>query len=76
MDRYGWIKYMNQLSNVYGASTVNNQILFFDGHDSHFYDRSIIHMEYQNIQYFILKSGDSVKYYPNDNGPNEKLKYL
>ena len=33
-------------------------------------------MEHQNIQPFILKSGDSVNDYPNDNGPNSKLKSL
>ena len=36
MDRYWWIKAMNQVSNICGASLVKNQILFFDGHDSHF----------------------------------------
>ena len=38
MDRYGWRKVMTQFSNIYGASPVNNQIIFFNGHDSHFND--------------------------------------
>ena len=36
MDRYGCLKATTQLSNVCGASPVNNHILFFDGHGSHF----------------------------------------
>ena len=65
---------MNQLSNVYGTYPLNNQIIFFDGHHSHFDERALRHMEYQNIQPFILKSGDSTKYHSNDNLPNTKLK--
>ena len=70
MNRYGWLKAMSQLSNVYGASSVNNKIIFFNGHDSRFDDRSLIHTEKQNIQTFILKLGDSVNDQPNDNGKN------
>ena len=67
MDIYGWLKAMNQFSNVCGASPVNdqinplfnNKILLFDGNDSHFDDRALRHMECQNIQPFVLKSGNS-----------------
>ena len=38
MDRYGWRKATTQFSNICGASPVNNQILLFSGHDSHFDD--------------------------------------
>ena len=31
-------------------------------------------MQSKNIQYFILKAGDSINYQPNDNRPNSKLK--
>ena len=41
MERYGWLNYLNQFSNLCGASPVNNQILFFDGHNSHFDERSL-----------------------------------
>ena len=45
MDRDGWIKAMNQLSNIYGASPVNNQILFLYGHNSHFDDHALTQMQ-------------------------------
>ena len=67
---------MTQFFNIWGASPVNNQIGFFDGHDSHFDERVLIHMECQKIQPFVLKLGDSKNDQPNDNGPNEKLKSL
>ena len=76
MDRDGWLKAMTQFSNICGASPVNNQILFFDGHDSHFNDRALKHMQNKNIQPFILKAGDSINDQPNDNGPNSTLKVL
>ena len=76
MDRHEWLKAMTQFSNICGASPVNNQILFFDGHDSHFGDCSLTQMQSKNIQPFILKSGDSINNQPNDNGPNSTLKAL
>ena len=45
MDRDGWLKSMTQLSNICGASPVNNQILFFDGQDIHFNDRVLTQMQ-------------------------------
>ena len=60
MDRDRWLKAMTQFSNICGASPVNNQILFFDGHDSHFDDRALTHMQNKNIQPFILKADDSI----------------
>ena len=65
---------MSQFSNICGASPVNNQILFFDGHDSHFNDRALTQMQRKNIQPFILKAGESINDHPNNNGPNSKLK--
>ena len=76
MDRYGWLKAMTQLSNIYGASPVNNQIFFFNGHNSHFDNRALTQMQSKNIQPFILKSGDSINDQPNDNRPNSTLKAL
>ena len=76
MDRDGWLKSMTQFSNICGASPVNNQILLFDGHDSHFDDRALTQMRIKNIQPFILEAGDSINDHPNDNGPNSKLKAL
>ena len=76
MDRYGWLKVMTQLSNICVASPVKNQIIFFDGHDSHFDDCALTKTQSKNIQPFILKSGDSINEQLNDNEPNSKLKAL
>ena len=70
------IKSMTQFSNVCGASPVNNRILLFYGHGSHFNDGTLRQIVYKNIQPFVLKSGDSINDQPNDNVPNDKLKYL
>ena len=67
---------MTQFSNVCGASPVNNQILFFDGHESHFDDDALRQMMEKNIQTFVLKSGNSINYQPNDNVSNAKLKSI
>ena len=58
MDIYRWIKAMAQFSNTCGAYPVKNQTLFFGGNDSNFDERTIRHMECQNIQSFVLKSGN------------------
>ena len=76
MDRYGWLKAMTQFSNVYGASSVNNQVLLFDGHESHFDDGALGQMMCKNIQSFVLKSSNSINDQPNNNGPNAKMKSL
>ena len=76
MDRDGWLKSMTQFSNICGASPVNNQILFFDGHDINFGDHSLTKIQSKNFQPFILKAGDSINDQPNDNGPNSTLKAL
>ena len=76
MDRYGWLKAMIQLSNICGASPVNNQILFLDGHDSHFGDRALTKMQRKNIHPFILKAGNSINDHPNYNRSNSTLKSL
>ena len=74
MDRDSYLKSMIQLSTVCDASTMNNQIILFDGHDIHFEDCELHYMEDITIQPFVLKAGNSGNYQPNDNGPNEKLK--
>ena len=76
MDIHRWLKYMTQPSNVCGASPVNNNILFFDGHDSNFNDGALIQIMCKNIQHFVLKPGYSINEQPNYNGPNAKLKSL
>ena len=76
MDKDWWLKSMTQFSNVCGAFPVKNQILFFNGYDSHFDDRAARHMKYRNIQPFAKKAGNSTNDQPNNNGPNTKLKSL
>ena len=41
MDRDGWLKSMNQFSNVCSLSPVKNKIMFFDGHGIHFRDGAL-----------------------------------
>ena len=74
MDRDGWLISMTQSSNTCGASLVNNNILFFDGHGSHFDDGALRQIMFKNIQPFALKPSDSINDHPNDNGPDAKLK--
>ena len=76
MGRYGWLKSMTQFSNICGSSPVNNQILFSDGHDSHFEEHALRKMKCINIQPFVLKAVGSINDQPNDNGPNAKLESL
>ena len=76
MDRDGWIKVILKLSNKCSASPVNNNILFFDGHNIHFDNHAPTQIQKKNTQYFILKVGDSINDHTNDNMPNEKLKDL
>ena len=72
----GWLKSMTEFSNVYGAYAVKNQILFFNGHDSHFEDRVLTKTQIKNIHPFVLKAGDSINDRPNDKRPDSKLKSL
>ena len=76
MDRDVWLKTMTQFSNICGASPVNNQILFFDGHESHFENGALRQMTWKNIQPFVLKSGDSINDQPKYNDKNYKLESL
>ena len=76
MDRDRWLKSTTQFSNICNASPVNNEVLLFYGHGSHFDDGALRKTIFKNIQPFALKSGDSINGQTNDNGPNAKLKSL
>ena len=76
MYRDGWINTTTQLYNICGASPVNNQIIFFDGHNIHFDDRNLPQTQRKNIHLFILKAGDYTNNHTYLNGPNSKLKTL
>ena len=58
------------------SSPLNPQVLFYDGHDSHFDDRALEILRKHNIQSFILKEGNSVHDQSNYNGSNTKLNNL
>ena len=67
---------MTQLSNIFSASPVNQQILFFGGNYSHFNNRAITKIQIKNNHPFILKAVESINNHSNDNGPNSKLKSI
>ena len=67
MDRDWWLKDMTQFSNICDAYPVKNQILFFNGNNSHFDDRASTQMKIKNIQPLILKAGAFINDQPNDN---------
>jgi hypothetical protein len=74
MDRDGWFKTISNFAHLSGASQSNKQFLYFDGHDSHWDPDALELLEVKHIQSFFLKSGDSEKDQPNDNGPNACVK--
>ena len=73
MDRDGWHKSMSHFPSMCCSSTINPQLLFYDGHVSHFYDRALYILCRRNIQSLIIKSGDYVHGHPNNRGPKTKL---
>ena len=73
MDLDDWHKPMSHFSSMCLSSPLNPQVVFYNGHDSHFDDRLLDILCRHNIQSFILKSGDYVHYHTNNNGPNMKL---
>ena len=75
MDRDGCLRDITQLSNICRSYSLNNKVIIFDVYDSHFNDRALIHMKQQNIQPFVLKSGNFGNDHTNDNGPNANLMY-
>ena len=74
MDRDGWQKPMAHFASMCCSSPLNLQVLFYNGHDNHFDDRALNIPRRHNIQYFILKTDDSVHDQSNDNGPKMNLK--
>ena len=76
MYRDGWHKYISHFASMCCSSPLNHQVLFYDGHDIHFYYRALDILRRHNIQYFILNVGDSVHDHQNDNVLNTKLNNL
>ena len=65
MDRIGWHKSMAHCPSMCFSSPFNHQMIFYDGHDSHFYDSVLNILRSHNNQSFILKAGYSVHDQPN-----------
>ena len=63
-----------RIAYAYAASKFNKQILFFDGHGSHFVPNTMVFMASKHVQTFIHKSGNSINNKQNDNGANANLK--
>ena len=76
MDCDGWHKSMKFYPSMCFYSTLNPQVLFYDGYVSHFYDREFNIPCRQNTQYFIRKTCDYVHEQTNNNGLNMNLKNL
>ena len=64
MDRDRWLNSTTQFTNICIASPVSNQIIFFDGHNSHSDDRTLTQIQSKNIQTFIIKVVDSINNHP------------
>ena len=68
MDFFSWVKSMSHLSSMCGYSHLNPQVILYDGHNSHFYDRALNIFQSHHIQKFMLNTGDSLQNNPNYNG--------
>ena len=67
---------MMHFKTVCEENKLNPRVLFYDGHESHFDNRSTHILFFDHIKPLFLKLGDSGNYHPNDNRPNLKLKGL
>ena len=72
MDRDVRMKAMIHFKTVCGSKKINPQVLFYDGHSSHFDGRAIHNLCSNHIEPFVLEAGDSVNDQQNDNGLNLK----
>ena len=67
---------MVHFSSMCFSSTLNPQVLLYDGHGIHFDYRVLNILQSHHIQTFILKTGHYVHDQSNNNGPNLKLNNL
>ena len=58
MDRDGWYKVIRMFTKLGGAHAGKIQIMFYDGHDSHWDAEALDVMANNFIQPFVLKAGD------------------
>ena len=45
IDSYRWHKSIAHFSSIHFSNIINTQVIFYDGHDSHFDDRAVITKE-------------------------------
>jgi hypothetical protein len=76
MDKEAFAIYLKALRQQSLASLTNPQLLFYDGHGSHWALDAIQEVSEGNVHCFVLKANDSVHDQPNDNGVNSRLKAL
>ena len=67
---------ISHFSIIYGTSHLNNKILFYGGHVSHFEDNYIKNIRGGYIHPLVLKDGYYGNNKPNKNGPDGKVKKL
>ena len=75
-DRDGWNKSMSHFASMFCYSPLNTQVIFYNFHDRHFYDRALVILRKHNICLLMLRSDDSLHDQRNDNGPKTKVKNL
>ena len=75
-DRDGFFKAVTIFKQYSGASATNPQFLFLDGHDSHWDPDALAYLRENYIYPFFLKSGDSERDQPLDNGPHALMHSL
>ena len=76
MDLDRWIKSMARLFSMCVSYTLNPQILFYDGHDRHFWYWALNVLCSQHIQAFVHISVDSTHDHPNYNFPIFNLNHI
>ena len=64
---------MAHFASVCFSSILNPQVLLYEVHNSQIYYRELNILRRNNIQCFILKTGDYVHEQPNNNGPSISL---
>ena len=64
---------MNYFSSVLRYPTINPEVLFYSGHNIHFYDMEINALKSHHIQFLILKADNYVNYHSNNNGRNLRV---
>ena len=76
MDYDGCLKSISHFTSMCFYSPLNNQVIFYDVHESHFYYREFNILQSHHFQFFFLNSGESVHSHPNNNGTKYKFNHM